>query len=259
MFGMMNNNLTQELKNLGLNDKEAQVYLVLLTKGPQTPLELSRNTKLNRTTIYRLMENMKEVGFVEEILDQKSTKFEASSPSKLGMLLTRKEMELEGLKTNYSKLISDLSVIEHNPASSTKVIYFRSKSGLQQLLWNTLKAGKSENVGYGYLNWNESVGKPFAEKLRQECVNRKLYAREILNTIDRDRGFTQVTHYFDFYQNRYLPPKILEIKHDTYIYNDVFAFYHFLQNELFGIEIHNAEIAKTQRQIFEILWKMAKK
>ena len=31
------------------------------------------------------------------------------------------------------------------------------------------------------------------------------------------------------------------------------------QGELFGLEIHNAEIAQTERQIFFILWNQAKK
>lgn len=64
--------------------------------------------------------------------------------------------------------------------------------------------------------------------------------------------------YTNVYEHRAIDPKIIDIKHDTYIYGDVFAYYYHYQGELFGVEIHNAEIAKTEKQMFEILWKMAK-
>jgi len=128
---------------------------------------------------------------------------------------------------------------------------------LQQLLWNTLQA-KNEVVGYGYASWNEGVGKNFAEKLRQEYVDRGLQSKEILNKFANT--FTENKLYLArTYQQRILPKSDVEINHDTYIYNDVFAFYHFFKDELFGVEIHNSEIAKTQRQIFYLLWKTAKK
>ena len=259
---MMNNlDIINQLKNLGLSDKEAQVYLVLLQKGLLTPLELSRLTKINRTTIYRILEKLKEIGVAEEVLDQKSTKFQAGAPEKLEILLTKKEAELSKLREIIPNLITNLSVTPDTTPSPTKVIYYRGKSGLQQLLWNTLKAaGKTEVVGYGYSDWNESIGKAFAEKIRREYVNREIYSKEILNTVDKEKKYTDISPYVrQFYEGRYLPKSKIEINHDTYIYNNIFAFHHFFKGDLFGIEIHNPEIAKTQRQIFYLLWKIAKK
>lgn len=131
---------------------------------------------------------------------------------------------------------------------------------MKQLLWNILKA-KGESVGYGYADWNQSVSQEFAEKLRQERVSRKIYDREIQNTDQAGsmNSWTRIKDYDQVYQARYIPKSVIDIKHDTYIYNDVFAFFNFYQGGVFGIEIHNAEIAKTQKQIFEVLWKLAKK
>ena len=106
----------------------------------------------------------------------------------------------------------------------------------------------------------KSVGRDFAEKLRAERVKRKLSDREIQNTDQAGSmsNWTSVKNYGQVYQARFLPRKVIDIKHDTYIYNNVFAFFNFAGGELFGLEIHNAEIAKTQKQIFEVLWQMAK-
>ena len=245
---------------LGLNDKQAEIYLLLLKHGLTSLLELSRQSTINRTTIYRIVEDLKKINLVEEVLDDRGVKVKAAAPENLNLLLTQKETELNQLKSNLSDLISDLSAIKDQPTSSTQVVYFRGQSGLKQLLWNILKA-KGESVGYGFADWNQSVGREFAEKLRAERVKRQIYDREIQNTDQAGpmSDWTNVKNYDQIYQCRLLDKKIVDIKHDTYIYNDVFVFFYFIKNEMFGIEIHNAEIAKTQKQIFEVLWKLAKK
>ncbi|EKD96520.1 MAG: hypothetical protein ACD_24C00009G0001 [uncultured bacterium] len=43
------------------------------------------------------------------------------------------------------------------------------------------------------------------------------------------------------------------------IYNDVLALYNWHKGEVFGVEIYNDKITAMQKQIFEVLWKMAKK
>lgn len=62
----------------------------------------------------------------------------------------------------------------------------------------------------------------------------------------------------EFFLSRYIPSDILEIAHQTDIYNDVVAYYNWYEGDVFGVEIMNAKIAKQQRQMFEIIWQMAK-
>ena len=251
--------LKQKLTLLGLTDNQAEIYLLLLKQGLASLLELSRRININRTTIYRIVEDLKKLNLVEEVLDDRGVKVKAVAPENLNLLLTQKETELTQLKSNISSLISDLSAINDQPAPSTQVVYFRGQSGLKQLLWNILKA-KGESVGYGYADWNQSVGRDFAEKLRAERVKRQIFDREIQNTdqLGPMSDWTKIKDYGQIYECRFLDKKIVNIKHDTYIYNDVFAFFYFIKDEMFGLEIHNPEIAKTQKQIFEILWKLAK-
>jgi sugar-specific transcriptional regulator TrmB len=257
---MVNNfDIKEKLSLLGLNDKQAEIYLLLLKHGQTSLLELSRLSSINRTTIYRIVEDLKKLNLVEEVLDTRGAKVKAVSPANLQLLLTKKQAEVKTITDNLHSLIQELSAIKDSPSPTTQVVYFRGQSGLKQLLWNILKA-KGESVGYGYADWNVSVGREFAEKLRAERVKRKIYDREIQNTDQAGpmSSWTKIKNYDQVYQARFLPRKTIDIKHDTYIYNDVFAFFSFAGGELFGIEIHNVEIAKTQKQIFKVLWKLAK-
>ncbi len=258
---MMNSSdLTKKLSLLGLNNKQSQIYLELLKGDTLTPLELSRASKINRSTIYRVLEELKELGLVEELLDQHRIKARAVNPEKLELLISQKESELKKIKESLPETVSQLSAIQGQPSAGTKVAYFKGKKGLQQMMWNVLKA-KEEHLGFGYSDWNEWLGESFAEKLRQEVVDRNILSREIQNeeSVSKISTYTKVANYEEFYECRSLTKSLIEINHDTYIYNDVFAFSYFYKGELFGVEIHNKEIAKTQKQIFEVMWKIANK
>lgn len=261
VFEMVNRpTLVKQLRDFGLDNKSAQIYLTLLTKGPTTPLELSRATGYNRTSVYRYLEELKKMGVAEEIIDEHRTLSQTCSPEQLKLLISQKEAAVDQLKNELPTLAEELSRLQNSAGSPTDVRFYRGKGGLQQLLWNLLKIPRDgEFIGHGYLNWNEVVGKPFAEKLRLGLIQNSTHSREVTNTVGLE-NFTSVPIYKNnLWQERFVSPKTIEIKHDTYIYNDVFAFAHFHNGELFGVEIHNPEIARTQKQLFEILWKIAEK
>lgn len=262
LFNMVNkihnNDTLLSLASFGLSKTEQEVYIHLLQRGRLTPLVLSRELDINRTTLYRILDSLSQKGLVSETLEHKSRRYEANNPSNLSLIVTQKQVELDTIKSELPTITQRLSHITAASDPSTRVLYFKGRSGLRQLLYNTLQAA-TEVVGYGYGNWNNGVGKQFAEKVRREYVDRHIRSREILNHSDRTGWYTNVPGYFNnIYTHRAISKTILPITHDTYIYNDVFSFYHMVRGELFGVEIRNASIADTQRHIFDILWRLSK-
>src|SRR3989338_1410456 len=55
------------LINLGFEDKEDHLYLALLELGKGTVLQIARKTKVNRASIYYIMEKMKKRGWVTHL------------------------------------------------------------------------------------------------------------------------------------------------------------------------------------------------
>jgi predicted transcriptional regulator len=253
--------IIEQLIPFGLTQQEAEVYVALYKQDAKTPLWVAQATGLNRTTSYRILEALETKGFVKQALDYKSVRFIANPAENFTHVFSQKEAELQKLKENIVPLEKLLDQLPDNTnAGPTKVLYFKGVSGLRQLLWNTL-AATNDVVGFGYADWNAGIGKKFAEKIRAEYIERNIHAKELLNEdqIDSSYRYTDLSAYRRVYEHRMIPKKILTIRHDTYIYNDVVAYYHIFQDEMFGLEIHNAEIAQTERQIFFILWALAKK
>ena len=50
----------------------------------------------------------------------------------------------------------------------------------------------------------------------------------------------------------------LTITGDTTIYNNIFSVMYWKQGEIVGVEIENPELVAMQKNMFEILWKIAK-
>lgn len=251
---MMNTSLRKVFAQIGMSTKHAIVYEALLRLQKTTPLKLARITRLNRSSLYRYLEELRENGLVELILRGNSSSY-AARPEGLSQYLVREETRLENLKTTIPSLLSEMN---RGHANESEIRYYQGIEGLKQMLWNVVAQGE-EFVGLGYNDWNESVGKAYAEKLRQKIIENRTLSREISNDPSIDFGYTKLgEEYKKFYSHKAISESLLEIKHDTYIYGEVFAYYYHYQNEYFGVEIHNKEIAKTERQMFEILWKMAK-
>ena len=256
---MNSKKIEDTLQQIGLTKKEVQTYLALVKSGPVTLHQLAKLTGINRTSLYRIAERLQHLGLVNMILGQKAVRIVADKPAKLQVLLAQKALALTKLQEDTKNLVQTL---QNNYTTDTahpenNVFYFEGVDGLKQILWNTLKSN-TEVVGYGYTNWNENVGKAFANKMRSEIVLRKIKTREIQNDSgEKLSQFNSVQGYEDFYQRRFVPKDVINIDHDTYIYDDVLAFFYWLDDQAFGIEIHNASIANTQRQIFEVLWQQA--
>src|SRR5689334_14001984 len=87
------------LKQLGLNDEQAQAYLYLLQKGPQTVLSLSRGIKTGRTKLYPLLEDLAKRQLITIHERHYGTSYEAQPPAAIEFLILERERAAESLRS----------------------------------------------------------------------------------------------------------------------------------------------------------------
>ena len=58
--------IEETLKNLGLSEKEARVYLTVLEYKKITPSDVARITEINRTTVYSVAKELIKMGMIVE-------------------------------------------------------------------------------------------------------------------------------------------------------------------------------------------------
>ena len=87
--------LEKYLQEIGLSEKEAQMYLALLQVDSESIQELAKRTGINRTTVYPVLETLKKKGLVSEIQIGKKTYYSAASPERLETFIERQKVLLE--------------------------------------------------------------------------------------------------------------------------------------------------------------------
>ena len=71
------------LQDIGLDNKEIDIYLGLLQVDSSSVLELSKKTKILRTSIYSVLDSLIEKGLVSEIKKGKKSYFQAEPPERI--------------------------------------------------------------------------------------------------------------------------------------------------------------------------------
>ncbi len=248
-------NLKYLLKPFGLTQEESLIYLSLLENNTSSALKISRQINMARTKVYRILDKLIEKQLVVQEYNQNGFKFKANHPSTLKQLITQKEIEISSLKEFLPQTIDLLEKHINLNHPQSQILYYQGQDGLSQVNWNLLNA-KKEFVSYEIDTADAYLPHPEAEKLRQELINKKISSRTLMN-IKKLPSFSQLKNLTKFQQIRYIPPEILTIKSDIFIYNDIFTICNYKDNkDIFCLEMKNQFIVDMQKQIFEYFWKM---
>jgi sugar-specific transcriptional regulator TrmB len=241
---------------LGLSAEIADIYLALHAYGPQSISDLARHSGVERTRIYRLMNEMTSSNLIEVEVQYKKNIFRAAPITNLQLIITKKEQDLRDLQTELKQLNDKLA----NPADmspATRIQFYKGTDGLKQMYWNQTK-GKTENLAILYENMQIRTNLSFFERWVQKCNERNIKFRGIINDnfikTQQDWYGEHSNERLADWQSRYLPDGVFLITHSVVIYDDVTAYYNWKNGEIFGVEMYNQEIADSQRQLFEMLW-----
>ncbi|MCL4418817.1 helix-turn-helix domain-containing protein [Patescibacteria group bacterium] len=255
--------IVKELEKFGLSKNQAEVYMLLVEHKELRIQEIAKLAKIPRSSVYECLKGLFELGIVEEIVEEN---FKRIRPYPIGTMrhgLDEKIFKLQKLTADLNDLEKAITVVPPNSRSSTIVRYYKGRSGAQQLFWNSLKA---KNTTYVYSDWGRGryVGMKFYENFVEEWRFRKLKEKVLINltpnTLESIRKYTyprspiSKTRIEDI---RTLDKKIMPIKGDTLIYDNIYAQVYLKNVEINGFEIDSTHFTQTQRSIFETLWSIA--
>lgn len=244
---------------LGLEPEIADIYLALYSHGPQTISELSRNSGVERTRIYRLLDELTESNLIEIESHTKRGILKAAPISNLAILISKKEQEVKNLQDELSLFEQ---VLAHNALNSpaTKVQSYKGLEGIRQMFWNQTRA-KSEIVAILHKNIQFTTDMRYYERWIARCNERDIRFRTVFDDSfvegQKKWNATHNTEKLKHWQGRYFSPELFTINHNVNIYDNVVATYSWHGDEIFGIETYNGDIANTHRQFFTMLWQQS--
>jgi sugar-specific transcriptional regulator TrmB len=236
------------LKEYGLSDNEIQVYITLLKAGESTVQVITKNTEIPRTTIYHILTSLQQKGLVSFVIKEHIKYFQATKPEVLRDLLNEKKAHIEEALPELKSIISTL---KHKP----QVEVFEGAKGIKSILLDVLEE-KKEIVHYGdIISLTKSLEYVFPQYIR-ERVKRKIPIR-IIGKKEKEHKELIKNASKEYRSFRFLPEDFI-FKTSVFIYKDKVAILNLQEEPYYGVIIINKDYNDTQRQVFELLWKIAK-
>lgn len=249
----LENKVVRYLKQLGLGQEQALVYLFLLQNGPDTVLAISRGLKTGRTKLYPLLEDLAEKQLITIHERHYGTSYEAQAPAVIEFLVNEHERKAESLRSSLPAALNILKGFENNSPATTKIIEYRGIDGLKQMNFNLSKATSEYRV-FELAGLDKHLGKHFADKMRERYIERGLKSFDLTNNPSRtlEPGSENPSA-----KVAYIDPKIFKIEFETYVYDNCVGLLNYEQDDIFGVEIYNEKLAHQQKRLFDLVWRQA--
>jgi len=233
--------IKETLKELGLTEHEAKVYLALLELGPSLAGQISGKTGIHRRNVYDITERLVKKGVIGYVIKNNRRLFEAVNPDKFLNILKEKQSELE-------ESLPELKLLYQKTKEKQETNFYKGTEGLKTVFQDQLEDNKEVLI----LGASHSAFEilPFYFKWYDIDRKKKKIRARIIASEPLKKSIPLA-------ELRYLPQKYanpLAIN----IYKDKVAII-LWKKEPLAVVIKNSEIADSYRMYFELTWKLARK
>jgi HTH-type transcriptional regulator, sugar sensing transcriptional regulator len=250
-----------DLKQAGLTDGEAKVYLALLKLGTSTTGPIIKESKVANSIIYRILDNLIEKGLASYITKEKTKYFKAADPKKIVSYIEKKQERLEEDKKSVELLLPQLLAMTNDEETSVELYEgFNGFLTAWEICHSKLKEG-DEYHSWGVYPIQEERFHLFWKRdhKKRESVG---FKSKILFNQGTDKSILKNRNSYKGCQARYMPTN-MKTPAWFVVYKDVTNIS--LQTRKFkedgtvttkpiSIVITSKEIAETFEAYFQDLW-----
>jgi sugar-specific transcriptional regulator TrmB len=239
--------ILKDLQRIGLNDKEASLYLAALELGESNIQQLAKKSGVKRTTAYDIIESLKSKGLMSQAIHGKKTLFYASDPRKL-------EDEIEEQRHILKRILPELLTVANALDSKPKVRFFEGDDGIKEVYKDTLHYPDTELLAWVSDDTQDSFDLDFLDNIYlPKRIEKKIWVRAIAPDDEKMLNYKSVDEK-SLRRTRLSDDETFPIHVEINLYGkNRIAIMSF--REKFGMIVESQLIFETLRSIFEMNWK----
>ncbi|MDD5253663.1 MAG: helix-turn-helix domain-containing protein [Candidatus Nanoarchaeia archaeon] len=249
--------MEKELIKLGLTESEIKVYPILLELGSSASGAIIKKSGLQSSTVYHALDFLVRKGLVGYVMKNNRKYFEATAPSFLIQLIREKKKNLLEQEKDIRKILPELIGKQKKLENPTGAAIYEGYGGIKAAfndILKTLKTGDEYCVfgarGGLPLKWTRTFFIQFNRQRIQKRIKKKIiFNEDVKNSTGKDEEKLSLTSVK--YISQITPSAVNVYGNKVLIALWVDPPVAFL--------IENEEVAKSYRQYFDALWKIAKK
>lgn len=245
--------MKNELKKLGLSDKDIDIYLSGLRMGSSSVQEISKKAGIKRSTTYLILDNLKKLGLASMVIKGNKKLIVMEEPEKLLKIVQEEKREIENKEESIKTVIPEIKAISNKSIHITRIKSYESKEGIWSILEDILRS-REDIFGIGSGKMYDHVGlsrflNDFTKKRRQIGKTKSYFITDhhpqnIKYYNEGDTNFREI---------RFLT-EISQLDSAIIIYGGKIVLL-LLEVSLTGVVIESQTLAQTLKFIFWILWK----
>ena len=253
----MDNKFQKQLVSLGLSEKEAKIYLTLLELELATVFEVAKQSGINRSSAYVVLESLKKKGFVGISDDTKVQKYVAASPETLLQAAKAAAKKEEETKIGIESIIPELKALHKGTKRRPIVKIFEGANGAKEVYLSLFATQAKELRTFAN---PINIFKRVPDFIQAHDIERskrgiKMFVinpatKEVLEMYKHVKPHEPV-------EVALIPEHKFKFSSDMGIFEDKVTFISPTDN--FGILIESKEIADTLRYSFDLAWEEAKR
>ncbi len=241
--------IIESLQNLGLNEKQAKVYVALLQLGKSSAYVIATKSGLKKPTTYVILGELVEKGLVLKVPRARKQLFEAKSPDEFFALA---EERLKVAK----KSLPELLALTRGETPKVRTLFYEGFAGARQAInyrMKEMKDKKTEIVGF----YASAQGGPreFYDMSLEWCDEIMRSGMSVRGITPRHESLEEWKEFFgtDNFNFKFVPYTIYSSTNSIDV-GDTFV--RIIAHEgLQSVIIENPAVAQTVRQIFEMVWR----
>ena len=232
------------LKELGLSDKEAILYLALLELGTASVLRIASKSGIKRPTAYITLAALREKGFVEAIPKGTTTLYQAVDPEKIH------ERFEERVKT-LSAALPELRSISNAAPGKPRVRFYEGKKNILGLYEHEIFRAPEIMAVVNMTELQRVFSQQELDGMLHLMKGNGGKIRELLEDSAEAREYLKEKNRLALGETKFLSPETL-FAIDLLVYGDTVAM--ISPKNLIAVVIEDRAIASAQRQFMDALW-----
>ncbi|HRH32996.1 MAG TPA: helix-turn-helix domain-containing protein [bacterium] len=246
---MENNNIHFSLREIGLSDKEIDLYLAALKTGECGMSELSRLAGIKRTSAYLLFTSLEKKGLIGSFKSRRGKRFVAKEPR---YLIEKAKTELSTL----SEIMPSLEALSNINIKKPKITYYEGVEDYVRVIeecllkpHTTIRHIGSLSEGHKTFSKEYDLQQFIPKRIKNHIFLKALYTSEMKEVFNKESPF--------YLREVKCLPINKKIKTLTLIHENKVIIS--TSRENLGIMvIESEEIATAEKEKFDLLWNLIK-
>jgi sugar-specific transcriptional regulator TrmB len=249
--------LQNVLQNIGLDEKEIEIYLTNLDLGSQPASVIARRVKMPRNTARYHLDNLVEKGLIEISKKGNTQIYSPEEPKNLINFLESERVEanqkIDDKITKLNEVMAELKSRYRPESTKPKVSFYEGEDGLKRVYDDTLKS--TEDIR-SFASFDAMHG--FLPDYFKTYYDRRVKNKILIRSIHPETKLAKEKTKHDkkeFRESRLIPVSRYHFTPEIQIYDNKINITSF--KEKLAILIESQEIYEAMVTIFELAWKEA--